>query len=179
MLPTSRQISQNSTSRSRMRNPSGSIAHVSSDTVILSLILINIFLIEKNPVPHCGLGMVFAVNCGPSGAPNSFDNFKAAALAQGAAFASSASAANPYGGSPTPVAQDPGAAPPSTITAAPDAEPSTVVATITLDSSTWTTTYASFPNSPNPTPVSLEGVTHNVVVGDNGTLTFDPPHIVA
>ena len=162
-----------------MRNPSGSIAHVSSDTVILSLILINIFLIEKNPVPHCGLGMVFAVNCGPSGAPNSFDNFKAAALAQGAAFASSASAANPYGGSPTPVAQDPGAAPPSTITAAPDAEPSTVVATITLDSSTWTTTYASFPNSPNPTPVSLEGVTHNVVVGDNGTLTFDPPHIVA
>jgi len=151
-----------------------------------------VYCSQKNPVPHCGLGMVFAVNCGPSGSANSFDNFKAAALAQGAAFASSASAAGassaaygygaPAAAAPTaaaPTDAAPGEAPPSTVTAAPDAQPSEVVATITLDSSTWTTTYASYPNSPNPTPVSLEGITHNVVVGGNGTLTFDPPHISA
>ncbi|KAF8622239.1 hypothetical protein AX15_007178 [Amanita polypyramis BW_CC] len=38
---------------------------------------------------HCGKGMVFAVNCGPDGSANSFTNFKNAALAQGAAVASS------------------------------------------------------------------------------------------
>ena len=44
------------------------------------------------PVSHCHKGMVFAVNCGPSGSPNSFDGFKQSALALGAGDVSSAAA---------------------------------------------------------------------------------------
>ena len=39
---------------------------------------------ENTAASHCGKGMVFAVNCGADGAPNSFTNFKDAALAIGA-----------------------------------------------------------------------------------------------
>jgi len=59
---------------------------------------------------HCGKGMVFAVNCGADGSQNSFTNFKNAALAQGAAAASSAG----YPGAPT--ATPSGAATPSATT---------------------------------------------------------------
>lgn len=55
----------------------------------------------NTPASHCGAGMVFAANCGLDGAPNSFSNFKASALAIGkslAAAASSASADSGYGG---------------------------------------------------------------------------------
>jgi len=59
---------------------------------------------------HCGQGMVFAVNCGANGSQNSFTNFKNAALAQGAAAASSAA----YPGySATPTATASGGATPS------------------------------------------------------------------
>jgi len=54
--------------------------------------------------------MVFAVNCGADGSQNSFTNFKNAALAQGAAAASSAG----YPGAPTATAS--GGATPSATT---------------------------------------------------------------
>lgn len=34
----------------------------------------------RTPNSHCGAGMVFSVNCGPDGAPNSFENFRNSAL---------------------------------------------------------------------------------------------------
>jgi len=61
---------------------------------------------------HCGKGMVFAVNCGADGSQNSFTNFKNAALAQGAAAASSAG--YPYPAAPTATAT--GGATPSATT---------------------------------------------------------------
>ncbi|TDL28396.1 hypothetical protein BD410DRAFT_780896 [Rickenella mellea] len=54
----------------------------------------------NTPSSHCGAGMVFAINCGADGSPNSFTNFKNAALAVGASLASAApsgSAAPGYG----------------------------------------------------------------------------------
>lgn len=115
----------------------------------------------NTPQSHCGQGMVFAINCPSGDAPNSFDNFKKSALAIGAQLAAGSSAAS------------------ATPTAAPTDTPQSVTVPITLESSTWTTTYASVPNSPNPTPASLEGNVHVVTVGGNGSLTFDPPQLVA
>lgn len=114
------------------------------------------------PTSHCGAGMVFAINCGADGAPNSFANFKKSALAVGASLSGGATTAA-YGS--------------LTIAAAPT--PSPVTQVITLGSEVWTTTYNSYPNSPGPTPVSSEGQIHNVVVGGPGKLTFDPPRVSA
>lgn len=126
----------------------------------------------KTPASHCGAGMVFAVNCGADGAPNSFTNFKAAALAVGASLSAAAPA--------------PSATAPSTWTAAyggytiaPAPEPVPVTQTVTLESSTWVTSYSSYPNSPAPTPAALAGSVLKVIVGGPGKLTFDPPHISA
>ncbi|KIM48076.1 hypothetical protein M413DRAFT_220408 [Hebeloma cylindrosporum] len=116
---------------------------------------------------HCGSGMVFAINCGPDGAPNSFTNFKNSALAVGASLSAAASAP-----STTAAYGD--------YTIAPAPTPVPVTQVITLgSSSTWTTTYSSYPNSPAPTPVSAEGAVHRVVVGGPGNLKFDPPFISA
>jgi plastocyanin len=128
------------------------------------------------PASHCGQGMVFAINCptDPT-AKNSFTNFKAAAHAIGAQLAAAASSASagspayPTGGSP---------AYPTDAPAAPTA-PVLVTNTIVVEQSTWTTTYSSYPNSPNPTPASLEGNVHVVTVGGDSTLTYNPSHIVA
>ena len=117
--------------------------------------------------------MVFAINCGPDGAANSFTNFKNAALQIGdelKAAASSASSAPPSSTS---------SAPPSGITIPPAPEESVVTVTVTVDASTWTTTYSSYPGSAAPTPASLEGRVWTVKVGNNGTLTYDPPTIQA
>lgn len=62
---------------------------------------------------HCGKGMVFAVNCGADGSQNSFTNFKNAALAQGAAAASSTAGYPGSSGSPT-IAGSGGATPSAT-----------------------------------------------------------------
>lgn len=121
--------------------------------------------------------MVFAVNCGADGSPNSFTNFKNAALAVGASLAAAASsssvAATPtasqawttaaYGGYSIPVA------------------PSAALATqaVTLGSEVWTTTYNSYPGSPAPTPVAPEGAVHTVIVGGSGQLAFTPATISA
>ena len=109
--------------------------------------------------------MVFAINCGPDGAPNSFTNFKNAALSIGASLAGTTPTSTYAYSSPT--------ATPTAVSAVQ------VTATITLASSTWTTTYSSFPGSPDPTPGSLTGNIINVVVGGPGKLAFDPPHVAA
>lgn len=117
---------------------------------------------------------MFAVNCGPTGSANSFDNFKASAIAQGAADSSSAVAVS-TAAPPSPS----NAAPPSSVTIPPAPLISTVTAAVTLDGSTWTTTYGSYPNSPAPTPASLTGNIIKVVVGGNSTLTFTPSVVQA
>jgi len=122
---------------------------------------------------HCHAGMVFAINCGASGAANSFDAFKAAAIAQGSA---SSAAATPTS-APDAALPDTTTYPGITIPPAPVA--TVVTSTVELDSSTWTTTYSSYPNSPDPTPSSLEGSVIKVTVGANGILAYDPPHVVA
>lgn len=122
---------------------------------------------------HCHAGMVFAINCGLTGAANSFASFQAAAEAQG-----SGSALAP---APTPAAVIPGpdttTYPGLTVPAPPVAE--TVTATISLGDNTWTTTYASYPNSPDPTPNSIQGDVITIDVGLNGTLTYTPNRISA
>jgi len=119
---------------------------------------------------HCGAGMVHAINCGADGAPNSFTNFKKAALDIGAKL--KADGQNPptttwtadYGGATIP----------------PAPVPSLVTDTVTLGSDIWTTTYSSYPNSPAPTPVSASGNTIEVIVGGpNGNLTFTPSRVSA
>lgn len=114
---------------------------------------------------HCGKGMVFAINCGADGAPNSFTNFKNSALAIGAAAAG--------GSAPAP-------APTTTVggvPVGPDPTGASVTATISMtDGSHWTTTYASYPGSPDATPAAPGGVVHQVKVGGAG-LSFDPPSL--
>jgi plastocyanin len=129
---------------------------------------------SKTPASHCGQGMVFAVNCGLDGAPNSFTNFKQSALAVGASL--SAAAASSTGAAPA--AQWTTAAYGGyTIPAAPEVTP--VTQTVTLGDQVWTTTYNSYPGSPAPTPASAEGTVHRVIVGGPGKLAFDPPSISA
>jgi plastocyanin len=125
---------------------------------------------SNTPNSHCGAGMVHAINCGPDGAPNSFTNFKKAALDIGAKL--KADAANP----PTTTwTADYG-----TTTIPPPPSPSLVTDTITLGNDVWTTTYSSYPNSPAPTPVSPSGNTIEVIVGGpNGNLTFTPSRVSA
>lgn len=143
--------------------------------------------------------MVFAVNCGLDGAANSFTNFKASALAIGASLSAAAAAPSStsdggYGGGYGGYGGDSSASNSAgsdaaatntwtaaygdyTIPPAPDATP--ITAAITLESSTWTTTYSSYAGSPEATPAALEGTVHQVVVGGPGLLTFDPPHVDA
>jgi len=136
---------------------------------------------QKVPVSHCGAGMVFAVNCGADGSPNSFTNFKQSALAFGAAQAS-ATPSTPA----APASSSDAAATVWTtaayggysIPAAPQATP--VTQTVTLGSQVWTTTYSSVPGSPDPTPAAAEGTTHTVIVGGTGgVLQFNPSSIQA
>jgi plastocyanin len=115
-----------------------------------------VFCGQTNPVSHCGKGMVFAVNCGADGAPNSFSNFKAAALATASDTASSS---NPYG------------APPPTDSSSGSSTP---------DSSDSVLTPAS-PSDTNVAGASSVGTgnTIKIIVGGNSSLTFDPPHVQA
>lgn len=135
----------------------------------------------RTPASHCGQGMVFAINCGADGAPNSFTNFKASALAVGASLSAAAATA-----SSTPAAAAASTAANAwttaaygdyTIPAAPVATP--VTATVSVGTQVWTTTYASYPNSPAATPASAEGAVHTVVVGGTGILAFNPPFVSA
>ncbi|KAK0198456.1 hypothetical protein F5146DRAFT_1019692 [Armillaria mellea] len=130
----------------------------------------------KTPASHCGQGMVFAVNCGLDGSPNSFTNFKNSALAVGAnlsAAASAATASSEGAASTTWTAAYGG------VTIPPAADPAVVTDTITLSSSTWTTTYSSYPDSPAATPGSLEGNIIKVTVGGSNQLVFNPTRVSA
>ncbi|KAK0245841.1 hypothetical protein EDD85DRAFT_802322 [Armillaria nabsnona] len=130
----------------------------------------------KTPASHCGQGMVFAVNCGLDGAPNSFTNFKSAALAVGASLSAAASAAT---GSSEAAASTTYTAAYGGVTVPPAADPTVVTDTITLESSTWTTTYSSYPGSPAATPGSLEGNVIKVTVGGSNQLVFEPARVSA
>lgn len=116
---------------------------------------------------HCGKGMVFSINCPSGDAPNSLDNFVKSALEFGAQEAAASSWAatatsDVYG----------------TKTYAPVYHP-TVTDIVTLGDKVWTTTYESYYNSPNPTPASVEGTVHEVIVGGDNGLTYNPPSIAA
>lgn len=129
------------------------------------------------PTSHCGKGMVFAVNCGQDGTPNSFTNFKSSALAIGAqlqAQASGASATPPASSTPVATAAYGG------VTIPPAPSESVVTVVVTVEASVWTSVYSSYPGSPQATPASLAGNVHQVVVGNsNGSLTFDPAFVAA
>ena len=154
------------------------------------------------PNSHCGMGMVFAINCGPDHAPNSFPNFKKSAMDYGAMIQAQAGGYGAGGGAYGGGAYGGGAAPPAPPPPPPAAaapvpattvwtaayggytlppEPQGVVYThtVAVEGSTWATTFTSYPNSPAPTPASLGGNTHRVVVGGSSGLVFDPPHIQA
>jgi len=134
------------------------------------------------PNSHCGAGMVFAINCGLDHEPNSYGNFHQAALDYGATVGVGGGAygGGAYGGD--------AAAPPATsiwtaayggYTIPPEPQGVVVTQTVAVEGSTWATTYTSYPNSPAPTPGSLEGTVHRVIVGGASGLVFDPPHISA
>ncbi|KAG6832459.1 hypothetical protein H0H92_001505 [Tricholoma furcatifolium] len=134
---------------------------------------------SQTPASHCGQGMVFAVNCGQDGSNNSFTAFQQAALAVGASLSAAAAASSTAASaaSSTLAAYTTAAYGDYTIPAAPAVTP--VTETITLGSQVWTTTYNSYPGSPNPTPASAQGTVHTVVVGGTGILAFNPPFVAA
>lgn len=119
---------------------------------------------------HCGRGMVFAINCPDSG-PNSLDNFVQSALEVGAREAAYEAASSSWAATATPDVY-------GGQTYAPVFHP-VVTETVTLGEEVWTTTYESHPNSPDPTPDAAEGIEHRVIVGGDGSLTYDPPAIQA
>jgi plastocyanin len=139
------------------------------------------------PNLHCGKGMIFAINCGADDAPNSLGNFKKAALAHGASLAAAAPASTPAGGygggygggSGQSEATKTYMAAYGTATVPPPATGVVVTQAVTLGSSSWVTTYTSYPGSPAPTPASLEGREITVVVGGPSGLIFDPPFVQA
>jgi len=132
---------------------------------------------QKTPVSHCGMGMVFAVNCGLDGAPNSFTNFKQSALAFGAALASASPSAAPPAASPA-AEWTTAAYGGYSIPAAP--VPTPVTQAVTLGSKVWTTTYSSYPGSADPTPAAdAASAVHTVIVGGPGKLAFEPASLQA
>lgn len=118
------------------------------------------------------------MNCGLDGAANSFTNFQNSAKQIGASLSAAAASASATAAA-TEVASVTFTAAYGDITVPPAPAVTPVTATITLESSTWTTTYSSFADSPAATPASLEGVVHTVIVGGPGKLLFDPAHISA
>lgn len=134
-----------------------------------------IFLLST-PISVCR-GMVHAINCGADGTSNSFTNFKAAALAVGASLSAAAPSSTPppSGSGTTTYTADYG-----TATIPPPEIPSVVTETITVQQSVWTTTYSSYPGSPQATPASLTGNVINVIVGGSGgNVTFTPDRVSA
>jgi plastocyanin len=140
------------------------------------------------PNSHCGAGMVFAINCGLDHEPNSYGNFHKAALDYGASVGVVGAAAYGGGAYGGPGGAGGAAAPPATsiwtaayggYTIPPEPQGVVMTQTVAVEGSTWATTYTSYPNSPAPTPASLAGTTHRVIVGGSSGLVFDPPHVSA
>ncbi|TFL07793.1 Cupredoxin [Pterulicium gracile] len=109
---------------------------------------------------HCQQGMLFSVNSGEGVAPF-----------YEAATGGAVPAPPPVSTSPPPV--EGGDHPPLH----PQPEVVTVTATVTVGGDIWTTTYGSWPGSPQPTaPQSTE---HRVSVGADGQFVFSPSKIKA
>lgn len=137
---------------------------------------------------HCAKGMVFAVN--PPATGNTFDAFKAKAIASDPSASGSASSAPPStsaASSTAPSASSSGmvtSTVPATSTAGsystppPIAPPVTVTETITVGSNVYTTTYGSYPGSPAPTPNAEPSVIVVTVGGPSG-LVYSPSNITA
>lgn len=130
------------------------------------------------PNAHCAKGMVFSINC-PSSGDKSFSNFKSKAMAD--AFATETVTATTSATSATNVITPLAPEPTYSGISIPPPEPAvTLTDVITLGStSTWTTTYVSYPNSPNPTPNSADGSEITIIVGGDGALTFNPMYVEA
>jgi len=125
---------------------------------------------NHTPNSHCVKGMVFAINCPPTG-EKSLPNFIQHAMSSGAD--------QPLADPTLTLPPDPVYPPAASITLPPLETPVISTAVVSVETSTWTTTYASYPGSPAPTPGSLEGNVITVNVGGNGELKFDPPHVTA
>jgi len=106
------------------------------------------------PTSHCGMGMVFAVNCGADGSPQSFTSFQNSALAIGASLQmnSSSSSSSGYGSSSS---------------------------NSTSSSGSSSTTEPPATNASSTTTTSAAGTTHTVTVGANGALAFSPNQFAA
>ncbi|KAF9035163.1 Cupredoxin [Panaeolus papilionaceus] len=146
---------------------------------------------------HCKKGMVFAINPGADHAPNSFSNYKMKAMQQQAP--PMYPPGHPQYTPPAPPAPPPPMYPPghpsytppppmgytttSMVMPPPIVTPppptwAPMTATVTWQSSTYTTTYKSYNGSPNPTPASSPMV-HKVIVGENGQLAYNPMMVTA
>lgn len=120
-----------------------------------------VFCAQNTPVNHCGQGMVFAINCGADGQPNSFTNFKQSALNFGASLSASA-------------------APSST----PDASSSGYGssygggASVSVDTSAPAPTESASTSSTSSSTDASQPI--KVIVGDaSGALTFNPSNVTA
>ncbi|KAF5339652.1 hypothetical protein D9758_015600 [Tetrapyrgos nigripes] len=114
-----------------------------------------IYCQQTQPKPHCGQGMVFAINPPPADSDKSFEAFKAKAVSTSG---------------DSIVAPVPSAPPPQTWAPA--------TATVTSSGSTWVTTYTSYEGTPQPT-YPPQPVTHKIIVGDSSQLIYNPMNISA
>ncbi|KAJ7474294.1 Cupredoxin [Mycena latifolia] len=114
---------------------------------------------------HCGKGMVFAINAPADPDPHSFSAFQALAMQLNGTGTASATTT----GSATTTD--------STYTTPPAQSWQTATATITHDSSTWTTVYTSYDGTPSPTYAATP-MDHKIMVGADG-LTYTPSNISA
>lgn len=148
--------------------PLTSIREISDDVTLYQM---NPLWFYCRQIGHCAQGMVFAVNA-PTTGNKTFQNFLANALGSNVTNTVTNSATLP------PTTTTTSSSLLTVTTPPPSVSVVTVTQTITLGSSTWTTTYGSYPGSPNPTPNETP-VVHTVKVGENGALTFNPPNITA
>lgn len=107
--------------------------------------------------------MVFAINAPTTG--NTFDKFKAAAMATSGSSSSTVPTATTSSGG-------------SYVTPPPPPDPVTVTVTVTAGASAWTSVYGSYPGSSWPT-ANPQPIVHQVTVGGDNTLTFNPTNITA
>ncbi|KAF5345699.1 hypothetical protein D9758_013047 [Tetrapyrgos nigripes] len=112
-----------------------------------------IYCQQTMPKPHCGQGMVFAINPPPADSDKSFEAFKAKAV---------------------------GTSGESTVEAVTSTPPSQTwaeaTATVTSSGSVWVSTYTSYEGTPEPT-YAPQPVTHTIIVGDSGQLMYNPMNI--
>lgn len=117
---------------------------------------------------HCGKGMVFAINPPADPSPNSFSAFQALAKQLNGTSTSSSTATTT---SPPSTTTD-------TYTTPPPQSWTVTTAVVSSGASTWTSTYTSYVGSASPT-FAATPQDHPVIVGFNGTLTYNPSSINA